>query len=242
MANWLRRMVISKITLCDQGMNPESHVTLYKRKADMAKQEPTVESLQADLQKAQEALEASKAAATERDALKAEVETLKAKADPAPDPLEKADPEVRTRLLKAEAEAKATREQLAKMQEDAERREVTEIAKAFTLLNVDGFADRLLVLKRALPAAEFAKQLATFQAVEEQRAEVQKLFTEIGVPSEGAPVSFEDRIDQTARQIVEKSNGQLTYHQAYSQAMESPEAKLLWGEATVNRITKSKGH
>ena len=148
------------------------------------------------------------------DEQRAEIETiLKAEAER----VEKAEKERETRIEKAEKEATAAREEIRKMQIEAEHRTwVEKAAKQWAHLALDaGEMGQLFMDLRDIQQVTKDKLMALLDSCEEQ-VKKSKFFEEIGssIPSEGSP---EGKVDALAKELITKSTGKLSMVEAQAE-------------------------
>jgi O-acetyl-ADP-ribose deacetylase (regulator of RNase III) len=155
---------------------------------------------------------------------------LEKKKDPPPDPLEKADPEVRKRLEAAEAEAKASREEIAKMRAKQDRTEFIAKAGEFTTFGpADDFGPILQKISGALDEDElqnFTKQLRAHVAI----AGTSDLLKEVGSGGEDLSGDPWAQIEKMADDRMQKSDRELSKPEAILEVCKTPEGKKLYAE------------
>lgn len=189
MANRLYVDKLVSIGLVEAGDNPEAEVLIYKSRPDegstmtkSAESAPTTKKVHMDLS-AIEDQDLRKSVEDHIAGFETQISELEDKveaAEPAPDPVEKADPEVQVLIKEqndkiAELEADVTKERAARRVEEY-------VAKAKPLTGLLGKADEigpvLAELSDKAPDA-FDKLFSNLEAAS-QRTDLAKLFSELG--------------------------------------------------------------
>lgn len=213
----LTNLQLEAVALVDRGANPGAQITLFKRhKEETMTDKERLEQMQAErdaFQKRAEAAEAKVAELTK---------------EPDPDPVAKADPVVKAEIEKARQEAAEAKAEIAKMREQSEIREYVAKAAAFPGLGEPPAVGPVLrKIARALTDEEYAAFDQSLTALHKQ---AEPLFREFGKSGDTDAATPEDRLDRLAKAAVAKSEGKLTYEQAYANAALSPEGRAAWIE------------
>jgi len=215
----LMNLKIKSISTVDKGDNPLAEIVLFKRRPDadtlpvagaavtteggtnMADQTRELpEEVQTQLTELAEAKataeQAALDAATEVETLKARIAELEK--EPEPDPLEKADPEIRKRLEAAEKQAQDSAAEVAKMKDEkATEAAMNTVAKLSSLpgVTVDDFAAviKQIRLHNKDVATKIEKVLADANAALAES----KLLTELGSDTPGV-TDVEQRVKKLA--------------------------------------------
>lgn len=227
MTTWLEKLRIRRVALVDAGANQEASVELFKRGKDMAEDKvATLEKRLAELQAEKESL------ATEMKEAQSRLEALGDAAKP--DPIAKADPEVRKRMEELEKRNREQEDRIAKFEADRERDLFIRKAAVYPLIGAaEDLAKPLQVLSKGLTEDEynsFVGNLGTLHA----RLEESKLFDEVGT-AEAMPVgTAQDKLEKLAK-AAQAENPGMSYATAFTKVVNTPDGKKLYAEQLKDR-------
>jgi len=227
MATELKNLSIRRVALVDRGANPDAFVEIFKRENMEDKDTPTVEDLTQKLEKLTAAQEELVKRAETAEAKVKELEQKEEK----PDPIAKADPEVRKMIEDAQKEASEAKQRIAKL-EDQRDKEMF-ITKASVLKHIgtaDDLAEDLRDISRALGKERFEKFEAVLQAVEKRLA-TSKLFSELG--SDQGAGDAESKLENLAKRYA--TENKVSVAKARIEVSRTPEAQALYAQYQAER-------
>jgi hypothetical protein len=234
MATALRHLKIRRVALVDKGANQEAFVTLYKR----ADPQEDVNMDDKDLEKVSESLfqrlvKLFKSKPAE-DGAEGDAPAADAVAKQHADELAERE----RKLAERETEIAKRDAEIAKLKDAEEAKEyIAKAAKLPGFGKAENFGPILQKIAKALTAEEFAafsQQLAGAQG----QIQASKLFAELGVGGEPEQADPLAKLDTMAKHMVAKSEGKLTFAQAYTAAVQTPEGQTLYAAHQSGRKDK----
>ena len=216
----LRRLKLDRVDLVGAGANPGAYVALHK--SDEPRTNETGETI-----------ETMSETSVEVEAVEAVEPVAEVTVEPVAEIEPAAEPELvaASRETVTKAEHDAVVEQLAKMQENAELREFTDIAKSelgSLPEKPEAMGALLRKCKSALSESEYQSLFRLLKAANAQ-TDTSALFAQYGNPTETDAVSVEDQVTAKAKELVE-SGGAATIEQATLKVLtDSPELRKAIG-------------